>query len=129
MHTFPTPSSQIALVPAPTAKGGNIPATSLHDAKRTPASPRWTMIYFPCLEGVVPHGRVIMVSDKKHIPEAIRKYPDLVLWHEKELALYSEQTDSDVFDERTFIAVNRLKHKTHGWFMGTEDADSFVSAK
>jgi len=59
-----------------------------------------------------------MVSDKKHIPEAIRKYPELVLWHEKELALYSELTDCDVFDERTFIAVNRLKHKTHGWFAG-----------
>jgi len=83
---------------------------------------RWAVIHFPCLEGVVPRGRIIMVEDKKHIPEAIRKYPELVLWHEKELALYSELTDSDVFDERTFIAVNRLKFKTRGWFVGVEDA-------
>ena len=88
---------------------------------------RWAVIHFPCLEGVVPRGRIIMVSDKKHIPEAMRTYPDLVLWHEKELALYAEQTDSDVFDERTFIAVNRLKRKTHGWFMGVDGGEPAMS--
>ena len=117
---MPSASRRLSLLPTSTPEEAN--------AERTPTSPRWTVIYFPCLEGVVPRARIIMVSDKKHIPEAIRKYPDLVLWHEKELALYSELTDSDVFDERTFIAVNRLKFKTRGWFVGTEGADSFVSA-
>jgi hypothetical protein len=62
-----------------------------------------------------------MVSGRKHIPEAVRKYPDLVLWHEKELSLYSDQTDRDVFDDHTFIMVNRLKHKTDGWYIGIEE--------
>ena len=88
---------------------------------------RWAVIHFPCLEGVTPRGEIIMVSDKRHIAEARRKYPDLVLWHEKELALYGEQTDSDVFDERTFIAVNRLKLKTHGWFMGVDGGEPAMS--
>jgi len=104
----------------PTRSTQTLPAEEEPRAEDGSRDWRWAVIHFPCLEGVVPRGRVIMVSDKKHIPEAIRKYPGLVLWHEKELALYSEQTDSDVFDERTFIAVNRLKLKTRGWFMGVE---------
>ena len=102
-------------------------ATEAVDVEATAKSWRWAVIHFPCLEGVVPGGRIIVVSDKKHIPEAMRKYSDLVLWHEKELALYAEQTDSDVFDERTFIAVNRLKHKTHGWFAGLSGDESSMN--
>jgi hypothetical protein len=105
----------------PTSSTQPPPAEGEAKAKPDRGDWRWAVIHFPCLEGVVPRGRIIMVSDKKHIPEAIRKYPDLVLWHEKELALYSEQMDLDVFDEQTFIAVNRLKHKTHGWYIGAEE--------
>ena len=81
---------------------------------------RWAVIHFPCLEGVVPRGQVVMVSHKRHIPEARRKHPGLVLWHEKELALFGEHMDRADLDERTFVAVNRLKLKTRGWFMGVE---------
>ena len=111
---------KLSPAPRPSCDQPNPSAPEAVDAEATAKSWRWAVIHFPCLEGVIPRGRIIMVSDRKHIPEAMRKYPDLVLWHEKELALYSEQTDSDVFDERTFIAVNRLKHKTHGWFAGLD---------
>jgi hypothetical protein len=85
------------------------------------------VIHFPCLEGVVPRGQVVMVSDKKHIPEARRKNPGLVLWHEKELALFGEQMDCADLDERTFVVVNRLKLKTRGWFIGVEEGAPAVS--
>ena len=79
---------------------------------------RWAVLHFPCLEGVTPRGELVMVSDRSHIPEARRKFPDLVLWHEKELAKFGGLMDSAGLDERTFVAVNRLKLKTRGWFMG-----------
>ena len=118
---------KLSPVPRPPCDQPNPAAAEAVGPEATAESLRWAVIHFPCLEGVVPRGRIIMVSDKKHIPEAMRKYPDLVLWHEKELALYAEQTDSDVFDERTFIAVNRLKLKTRGWFMGVEGGEPAMS--
>ena len=88
---------------------------------------RWAVVHFPCLEGVVPRGQIIMVSDKRHIPEARRRYPDLPLWHEKELALFGEQMDSAGLDEQALVAVNRLKLKTRGWFMGVQDGAPAVT--
>lgn len=92
-------------------------------------SRRWAVIHFPCLEGVTPRGELIMVSDKEHIPEARRKRPDLVLWHERELAMFGELMDRGGLDEHAFAAVNMLKLKTRGWFMGVEGADPLVTAE
>ena len=106
--------------------------TSDRDRNVAPFQPeaeswRWAVIHFPCLEGITPRGEIIMVSDKRHIAEARRKYPDLVLWHEKELALFGEHMDHASLDEPTFVAVNRLKLKTRGWFMGVEGGKPAVS--
>jgi hypothetical protein len=87
---------------------------------------RWAVLHFPCLEPVTPQGHIVMVSDKEHIAEARRKFPDLVVWHEKELALFGEQMDRYGLDEETFAKVNLLKLKTRGWFMGAEDGEPAV---
>lgn len=88
---------------------------------------RWAVIHFPCLEPVTPRGEIVMVSDKMHLPEARRKFPDLVVWHERELALFGEHMDSAGLDERAFVIVNRLKLKTRGWYMGIEREGPRVS--
>ena len=63
---------------------------------------RWAVIHFPCLESVSPQGHIVMVSDKRHIAEARRKFPDLVLWHERELALFGGLMDSAGLDGRAW---------------------------
>jgi hypothetical protein len=78
------------------------------------------VIHFPCLEAVTPHGHIVVVSDKHHIREARAKNPGLVLWHVRELGMFGELMDSHGLDERMFAAINRLKLKTRGWFMGIE---------
>ena len=105
------------------------PVEAARESAGSDRSWRWAVIYFPCLEGVTPHGQIVMVSDKRHIAEAQRKNPGLVLWHEKELAMFGEQMDRAELDERAFVAVNRLKLKTRGWFMGVEDARPVVEGK
>lgn len=83
---------------------------------------RWMVIHFPCLEPVTPQGRIVVVSGKRHIPEARSKFPGLVLWHVDELGMFSELMDSHGLDLDTFAAVNRLKLRTRGWFMGIDEA-------
>jgi len=84
---------------------------------------RWAVMHFPCLEDVTPGGRIVMVSDRKHIPEVRREFPDLVVWHEKELSMFGGLMDTDGLDLGMFAAINRLKLRTRGWFMGVgEDA-------
>ena len=97
------------------------------EAGKEPGRWRWAVLHFPCLEGVTPRGQLVMVSDRKHIAEVRRKFPDIPLWHEKELSLYAEQTDSEILDEQAFVAVNRLKLKTRGWFMGVQDGGRSVT--
>ncbi|MHC5059310.1 MAG: hypothetical protein ACYTKD_32045 [Planctomycetota bacterium] len=87
------------------------------------------MIHFPCLEHVTPRGEIVMISDKRHIREARRKFPDLVVWHEKELALFSEHMDQSGLDLQMFVTVNKLKIRTRGWFMGVQEAEPLVSGE
>jgi len=80
------------------------------------------VIHFPCLEAVTPRGRIVVVSDKRHIPEARSKFPGLVRWHVRELGKFGELMDSHGLDLDAFAAVNRLKLRTRGWFMGIDEA-------
>jgi hypothetical protein len=56
------------------------------------------------------------------------RFPDLPLWHEKELALFGGQMDEAVLGEREFVSVNRLKLRSGGWFMGTKHTIGSVNA-
>lgn len=78
------------------------------------------VIYFPCLEPVTPKGRIVVISDRKHVGEARRKFPELPVWHAKELGLFSDLMDDCALDEQDLAKVNLLKLKTRGWFMGVE---------
>ena len=88
---------------------------------------RWAIVHIPWLDGVTPRGQLVMVSDKRHIAEARTRHPDLPLWHEKELALFGDLLDSAGLDAAAFVAVNRLKLKTRGWFTGVGNAGKPVS--
>ena len=88
---------------------------------------RWAVIHFPCLEHVTPRGEIVMISDKRHIREARRKFSDQVVWHEKELALFSEHMDQSGLDLQMFVTVNKLKLRTRGWFLGVEGKEATVS--
>jgi hypothetical protein len=96
-------------------------------ANAEPRSWRWMVIHFPCLEAVTPNGHIIVVSDKRHIPEGRRRYPDLVLWHVRELGMFGDLMDQAGLDEQTFTKVNLLKRRTRGWFMGLDRENSVVS--
>ena len=90
---------------------------------------RWAVIHFPCLEHVTPRGEIVMISDKRHIREARRRFPDQVVWHEKELALFSEHMDQSGLDLQMFVTVNKLKLRTRGWFMGVQETEPLVSGE
>jgi hypothetical protein len=83
-------------------------------------------MHFPCLEPVTPKGHIVVISDRKHIGEARRKFPDLPVWHVKELALFGEIMDDCALDDDAFAKVTHLKLKTRGWFMGVEGAKVIV---
>jgi hypothetical protein len=92
-----------------------------------PCSWRWLVMRFPCLEAVTPDGRIVVVSDRRHIAEARGRFPDLVLWHVDELGRYGQLVVETEFDVGAFVAVNRLKLKSRGWFMGVVNASGDAS--
>jgi len=118
---------KLSPVPRPSCDQPDPSATEAVDVDARGKSWRWAVLHFPWLEEVSPNGHIIMVSDKQHIAEARRKYPDLPLWHEKELAKFGDLMDSAGLGEQAFVAVNRLKLKTRGWFMGVEAGDPAMS--
>ena len=118
---------KLSPVPRPSCDQPNPSAAEVVDAEARGKSWRWAVLHFPWLEEVSPNGHIVMVSDKQHIAEARRKYPDLPLWHEKELAKFGDLMDSAGLGEQAFVAVNRLKLKTCGWFMGVEAGEPAMS--
>lgn len=88
---------------------------------------RWAIFHFPCLESVAPEGHIVVISDKKHIAEARRRFPELPVWHVKELGLFGELMDDCGLDEQVFAKVTLLKLKTRGWFLGVEGKEVTVS--
>lgn len=118
---------KLSPVPRPSCDQPKPSAAEAVDAEARGTTWRWAVLHFPCLEPVTPNGHIVMVSDKQHIAEARRKFPDLPLWHEKELAKFGDLMDSASLGEEAFVAVNRLKLKTRGWFMGVEAGDPAMS--
>jgi len=112
---------KLSPVARPTSNQPRHPAPEAEHAP-APESPgwRWAVIHFPCLEAATPNGRIIAVSDKKHISEARTKFPDLALWHREELGLVSDLMDRNELDEDAFSRICLLKRKTRGWFLGVD---------
>jgi len=106
----PRSGPEIAKAPSPVAPEG------------FGSSWRWMVIHFPCLEAVTPRGRIVVVSARRPTPEARAENPGLVLWHVRELGMFGGLMDSHGLDLDTFAAVNRLKLRTRGWFMGIDEA-------
>jgi hypothetical protein len=88
---------------------------------------RWAILHFPCLEPVAPEGHIVVVSDKKHIAEARRRFPELPVWHVRELGLFGDLVDDGHLDEESFAKVTLLKLKMRGWFLGIEGKEATVS--
>ena len=120
--TTPLEGAEKPRTEAPVAAAGPAPRGGDPSDAAPARTWRWMVIHFPCLEAVTPHGRIVVVSDRRHIPEARAKYPGLVLWHVRELGMFGELMDTHGLDLDTFVAVNRLKLRTRGWFMGIDEA-------
>ena len=63
-------------VPSPSATSETVaaePSSGLPE----PSGWRWLVMHFPCLEKMTPGGRIVVVSDRRHVAEARQRFPGL----------------------------------------------------
>ncbi len=77
-------------------------------------------IEFDCLKCEMSPSTVILVSDKRHVSQARKLFPDDILWHRKEIKLFVDLMGSHGLDEELFVKVNRVKKHMGAWFLGLE---------
>ena len=81
----------------------------------------WMRIEFDCLKREMSPSTVILVSDKRHISQARKLFPDDILWHREEIKQFVDLMASHGLDEELFVKVNRVKKHMGAWFLGLEE--------
>ena len=116
MRLSPAETATSSLTTPSVPEAGPRPAT---DADYVPTW-AWMRIEFDCLKREMSPSTVILISDKRHISQARKLFPDDILWHRKEIKQFVDLMESHGLDEDMFVKVNRVKKHMGAWFLGLE---------